>query len=127
MSASQTPTEGQVQRPVLFPVNRHKAYHAHVYFDEATVDFATQLCQQAGELFGLRVGRVHRRPIGPHTRWSCQITFGKKSFDAFIPWLDEQRGDLSVLVHALTGNDLADHTTYAYWLGDPVALDLSMF
>jgi len=29
-------------------------------------------------------------------------------------------------VHALTGDDLADHTTYAYWLGDAVELDLSM-
>jgi len=109
------------------PVNEHKAYHAHVYFDKSTVDFATELCHEAGDRFGLRVGRVHRQLVGPHTRWSCQITFGAKSFDAFIPWLDQQRNGLSVLVHALTGNDLADHTTYAYWLGDAVELDLSMF
>lgn len=109
------------------PVNHHKAYHAHVYFDQSSLEFATQLCHQAGEQFGLKVGRVHQRPIGPHTQWSCQIVFGEKSFDAFIPWLDQQRAELSVLVHALTGNDLADHTEYAYWLGDPVPLDLSMF
>ena len=109
------------------PVNQHKAYHAHVYFDQSSLEFATQLCHQAGEQFGLKVGRVHQRPIGPHTRWSCQIIFGAKSFDTFIPWLDQQRAELSVLVHALTGNDLADHTEYAYWLGDPVPLDLSMF
>lgn len=115
------------QHSIQRPVNQHKAYHAHVYFDQGTVDFATELCHEAGEKFGLKVGRVHRKAVGPHTEWSCQITFGSKSFDEFIPWLDQQRGDLSVLVHALTGNDLADHTTYAYWLGDAVALNLSMF
>jgi len=113
--------------PEQYPVNEHKAYHAHVYFDESTVDFAAELCHEAGDKFGLRVGRVHRQPVGPHTRWSCQITFGTKSFDELIPWLDQQRNGLSVLVHALTGDDLADHTSYAYWLGDAVELDLSMF
>lgn len=106
------------------PVNIHKGYHAHVYFDQETVDFASRLCSEAGEKFGLKVGRVHQKLVGPHTRWSCQITFSHKSFDAFIPWLDEHRGGLSVLVHALTGDDLEDHTKYAYWLGDRVELNL---
>ncbi len=34
------------------------------------------------------------------------------------------RGGLSVLVHALTGDDIADHTQYAYWLGDSVEINL---
>ncbi|MCO7225394.1 DOPA 4,5-dioxygenase family protein [Pleionea sp. CnH1-48] len=109
------------------PVNQHKAYHAHVYFDADTVAFASNLCKQAGEKFGLKVGRVHEKPIGPHTRWSCQITFGTKHFDDFIPWLDQHREGLSVLVHALSGDDLKDHTDYAYWLGDEAELDLSIF
>jgi DOPA 4,5-dioxygenase len=65
--------------------------------------------------------------IGPHPCWSCQITFGTKDFDRFIPWLEQQRHGLTVLVHALTGNDLRDHTEFAYWLGDPVELNLGMF
>lgn len=106
------------------PVNHYKGYHAHVYFDQDTLDFATELCARAGEQFGLKVGRVHQKLVGPHTRWSCQIIFGSQSFDEFIPWLDEQRMGLSVLVHALTGDDLADHTTHAYWLGDSVDINL---
>lgn len=109
------------------PVNSHKAYHAHVYFDAETLAFATALCQQAGKQFNLRVGRIHQRLVGPHKKWSCQITFGTRDFDTFIPWLDKNRDDLSVLIHALSGNDLEDHTIYAYWLGEPVDLDLSMF
>ncbi|WP_069384327.1 DOPA 4,5-dioxygenase family protein [Halomonas caseinilytica] len=106
------------------PVNIHKGYHAHVYFDEETVDVASRLCAEAGEKFGLKVGRVHQKLVGPHTKWSCQITFSYTSFDTFIPWLDEHRGRLSVLVHALTGDDHADHTTHAYWLEDSVEINL---
>ena len=36
------------------PVNIHKAYHAHIYFDNETVEFATRLCGQVGTLFGLK-------------------------------------------------------------------------
>ncbi len=106
------------------PINRHKGYHAHVYFDQDTVDFASELCRTAGDKFGLKVGRVHQKLVGPHTRWSCQIIFSHKSFEAFIPWLDDNRKGLSVLVHALTGDDIVDHTQYAYWLGDSVDINL---
>jgi len=109
------------------PVNSHKAYHAHIYFDESSKVMAKALCQEIGERFKLRVGRFHEQLVGPHPCWSCQITFGTRDFDLFIPWLDEQRENLSVLVHALTGNDYQDHTEFAYWLGEPVELDLSMF
>ncbi|MGF1683841.1 DOPA 4,5-dioxygenase family protein [Photobacterium minamisatsumaniensis] len=105
----------------------HDQYHAHVYFDKDSLVVATKLCNEAGEKFGLKVGRVHQKAVGPHTKWSCQILFGNESFDDLIPWLDTRRQNLSVLVHGVTGDDLADHTKYAYWLGDSVELDLSGF
>ena len=106
------------------PVNTFKAYHAHVYFDKETLEFASSFCQNAGELFGLRVGRVLQKPVGPHPRWSCQILFASRHFDELISWLDENRNGLTILVHPLTGDDLLDHTDYASWLGDSVELDL---
>jgi DOPA 4,5-dioxygenase len=108
-------------------INSHKTYHAHIYFNQDTLAFASTLCQEAGKRFGLKVGRVHQKTIGPHLEWSCQITFGRKHFKALIPWLEANRKGLSILVHALSGNDLEDHTTFAYWLGDRIDLDLSMF
>ena len=108
------------------PLNNHKAYHAHVYYEQETLEFASGLCKKAGDRFSLRVGRIHETLVGPHPKWSCQITFGSKDFDKLIPWLDQNREDLTVFIHALTGNDLEDHTTYAYWLGDSVELDISM-
>lgn len=109
------------------PVNSHKAYHAHVYYEQETLEFATKLCREAGDRFNLKVGRIHEVLVGPHPKWSCQITFGSKDFDKLVPWLDQNRKELTVLIHALSGNDLEDHTIYAYWLGDSVELDLSIF
>ena len=51
------------------PVNSYDRYHAHVYFDENSVERAAALCQEAGELFGVTVGRVHRKLVGPRPRW----------------------------------------------------------
>jgi DOPA 4,5-dioxygenase len=109
------------------PVNAHKAYHAHVYFDESTKAHAKMLCEQSGERFGLQVGRFHEKCVGPHPCWSCQIVFGTKDFDAYIEWLESNRDGLTIFVHALTGDDVKDHTDYAYWLGDEVALNLAFF
>jgi DOPA 4,5-dioxygenase len=109
------------------PQNVYPSYHAHVYFDEATLAAARELCTSAGEQFGVSVGRFHQKPVGPHPRWSCQLAFDAEQFDELIPWLDSNRNGLTILVHGRTGDDLADHTEHASWLGEPVELDLSIF
>ncbi len=110
-----------------YPVNHHKAYHAHIYFDEQNVARVTEIYDRISQRFGLKVGRIHQKLVGPHPRWSVQILFSHRDFDAFIPWLDAERGNLDVLVHGVTGDDYKDHTDHAYWLGQPVKLDLSQF
>ena len=114
-------------QPSHFPRNRHSHYHAHVYFDRGSLAQATKLCYEAGKTFGLTVGSLHQKPVGPHLKWSCQILFKSSDFDALMPWLDDRRAALSILIHADTGNDLKDHTDYAYWLGQPQPLNLAMF
>ena len=109
------------------PVNRHAAYHAHVYFDASTVAQARALCEEAGRLFKVAVGRVHEKNVGPHPRWSCQLAFAAAEFERVVPWLDAHRGGLDVFVHGLSGDDLKDHTDHAYWLGNAWPLDLSVF
>jgi DOPA 4,5-dioxygenase len=107
------------------PVNAHDAYHAHIYFGPDTVDQARALAQEAGMLFKVAVGRVHERNVGPHPAWSVQLAFSRNEFDRIVPWLDEHRGALDVFVHGVTGDDMTDHTEYAYWLGNEWPLDLS--
>jgi len=109
------------------PQNLFEKYHAHVYFDEGTVEQARQLCEQAAARFGVEMGRVHQKLVGPHPHWSCQLAFDNTQFDGLIPWLDAHRAGLDILVHGRTGNSLADHTTHASWLGEPVELNLAVF
>jgi len=109
------------------PENLYPQYHAHVYFNADTVAQARALVEEAGLHLLVVVGRVHERPVGPHPQWSCQIAFDAAEFDQVIGWLDTHRNGLDVLVHGLTGDDYADHTAHAMWLGKDHVLDLSMF
>ena len=119
--------EPAMTEAVKRPRNVHEHYHAHLYYDADTLDYAAELSRRAGERFGVEVGRVHRKCVGPHPRWSCQLAFDRADFEALIPWLDEERKGLSVFVHGSSGDDWVDHTDYAYWLGEPVPLNLSFF
>lgn len=109
------------------PRNVFPRYHAHVYFDEKSVEQARALCEAAAQHFGVAMGRVHRKPVGPHPRWSCQLAFDAAQFDSLIPWLDAHRDGLTVLVHGVTGDDRKDHTAHAAWLGNPAKLRLAVF
>ena len=63
------------------------------------------------------------RYIKNNTQWDAgEITTPLKNY--FDQLLDK---DLNILIHGLTGDDLADHTTHASWLGDCVELNLKMF
>lgn len=103
-----------------------QGYHAHVYFDAATVEQATALCEAAAARFPLVKGRVHQRPVGPHPDWSCQLAFDAEVFNELVPWLMLNRDGLVVLVHPLTGNALRDHRDYPMWMGRSRPLDLSV-
>lgn len=109
------------------PQNVHARYHAHVYFDATSTQQARELCQAAAARFGVTMGRVHEKLVGPHPHWSCQLSFDATQFDALIPWLDANRGGLNILVHGQTGNSIEDHTTHASWLGEPATLNLLHF
>lgn len=101
-----------------------KGFHAHVYFDNQTVQQARQLCEQARDVFPVRMGRVHERNVGPHPRWSCQLAFRPDEFGAVIPWLSLHRNGLTVFVHPETGDVIKDHTDHAIWMGEMLELDL---
>jgi aromatic ring-cleaving dioxygenase len=109
------------------PENVHERYHAHVYFDAGSVAQARALCERVAGECSVAMGRVHERLVGPHPRWSCQLAFDRGHFDAVIALLERERNGLTVFVHGLTGDDYADHTEHAMWLGDAAELDLRMF
>jgi len=102
-------------------------FHAHVYFEPSDRTRAVDLRREIDRRFGLPVGRVHDRPVGPHVRGMFQVLFDSARFGTFVPWLMQHRQGLSVLIHGESGDDYRDHTEHAFWLGEPLALDLSIF
>lgn len=103
-------------------------YHAHLYYaDPAGLAEARRVAAAAAERFELRVGRFHEKPVGPHPRWSCQLSFAAEHFGAIVPWLALNRGELDVFVHIGTDDDRFDHTQGVIWLGHSHPLDLSLF
>ncbi len=101
-------------------------YHAHIYYDEASRDFAADLRMRIGALFEVRLGRMHDVPVGPHPGAMYQIAFAPDQYAAFIPWLMLNRAGLTVFLHPETGDDLANHTDHAIWMGAMLELDTSV-
>ena len=102
-------------------------YHAHVYFDENSKDRAIAICETVRDKFGVEMGRVHERNVGPHPRWSCQLGFAPEAFAEVVPWLALNRDGLTIFLHPSTGDHLADHTKHALWMGEMLDLNLAIF
>jgi aromatic ring-cleaving dioxygenase len=103
-------------------------YHAHVYYDPAaTRERAERLRARVAEAFPqATLGRWHDDLVGPHTAAMFQIAFPREMLAAFLPWLMLNRDGLAILLHPETGDDLADHSEHAAWLGAMLPLRLEV-
>lgn len=104
-----------------------KHYHAHVYYDADTKKAAARLRRRINARFDTVLGSWHDEPVGPHPIGMYQVAFETGLFAELIPWMALNREDLSILVHPDTGDDLADHSDHAMWLGDSIKLRLERF
>jgi aromatic ring-cleaving dioxygenase len=109
--------------------NAIRDYHAHVYYDPAASrDRAERLrARVAAEFPDATLGRWHDKLVGPHPQSMYQIAFPRTLLAAFLPWLMLNRDDLTVLLHPETGDDYADHSSHAAWLGGMLPLRLEVF
>ena len=107
------------------------SFHAHIYYSAAQRPAAEAL----RELFQTRlnadadrrilfVGHMTDSGVGPHPIPQYEIHFLETSLAGVVEAI-EQTG-LRALVHPLTDDDLADHTTLAQWIGEPLELDVSV-
>jgi len=106
-------------------------YHAHIYYEAADRAVAERLhgelsrAQGQGELVRvLFVGEMRDRSVGPHPKPQFEVHFREDALPALLPLLEAS--GLTALVHPLTDDDLADHTSLALWIGKPLALDHSV-
>ena len=99
-------------------------FHAHVYFDEgeraAAEALRTALSRRGEVIF---TGRMCDRPVAPHPTSQFEVHFDESALEALTPLFE--RSGLRVLVHPLTDDDVADHTTLGRWIGEPLDLDLT--
>ncbi|MBD2200256.1 MULTISPECIES: DOPA 4,5-dioxygenase family protein [Calothrix] len=101
-------------------------FHAHVYFDVTNREVAARVREGLGTNFDVQLGRWHEKPIGPHPKSMYQVLFSPEQFGKVVPWLMLHREDLDILVHPTTGNDVADHTSHALWLGNKLELNIKI-
>ena len=100
-------------------------YHAHIYYDVTkTRPVAEQLCAELGEKFPVEIDGFRDTPVGPHPISNVLVVFRPEGFEQIVPYLMLNRAGLDILVHPLTTDAVADHSDYAIWLGNPLALKL---
>jgi aromatic ring-cleaving dioxygenase len=103
-------------------------YHAHVYYDPAaTRDRAERLRVRVAAAFPqATLGRWHDELVGPHPQPMFQIAFPRDMLAQLLPWLMLNRDGLTILLHPETGDDVADHSDHAAWLGAVLPLRLEV-
>jgi DOPA 4,5-dioxygenase len=100
-------------------------YHAHIYYDAAERSVAAALREDFGrDPAILFVGSMTEGGVGPHPIAQYEVHFLGSAVPAVVAAIEATA--LRALVHPLTDDDLADHTTLAYWIGEPVELDVTV-
>jgi aromatic ring-cleaving dioxygenase len=100
-------------------------FHAHIYYSDGERAAAEALREEfaAGRANVLFVGRMTDCGVGPHPIPQYEVHFTERSLPAVVAAIEAS--GLRALVHPLTDDDLADHSTLAHWIGEPLELDVS--
>ena len=112
----------------LLPPNFNREFDAHIYFKNDNFKNAQELREKLLQTFinpKIFVGPMISVPIGPHPQPMFEVNFSAVDFSEVVLWLMKEHGEISILIHRLTGNDYIDHTREALWLGTAVPLDFS--
>jgi aromatic ring-cleaving dioxygenase len=100
-------------------------FHAHIYYSAEQRSAAEALrnafIDQAEILF---VGRMMDGAVGPHPAAQFEVHFCERTLPDVVARIEAS--GLRALVHPLTDDDLADHTSLARWIGGPLDLDVTV-
>lgn len=100
-------------------------FHAHIYFTPKERDAAEVLRTRfQAEPQVLFVGRMTEGKAGPHPIPQYEVHFLRGLLEPVQAMI--RSSGLRALVHPLTDDDLADHTSLGEWIGgEPLDLDLT--
>jgi DOPA 4,5-dioxygenase len=117
--------------PHLLDANPLAPYHAHVYFTEGTKPVARELQRRLRALLTadreaglLVVEDLDETAVGPHSLPQFEIHCYAAYLSKLLPMLEAS--PLISVVHPVTDDDLADHTSLAQWIHGTVELDLEV-
>lgn len=98
--------------------NSGAPYHAHIYYLPEERGVAAELRETFdGDPDILFAGRLADRPIGPHPIPQFEVHFLEQAVEHVVSRIEAS--GLRALVHPLSDDDLADHTSHGRWLGGP--------
>lgn len=101
-------------------------YHAHIYYSDGERPAAEALRSDfaTGRPPALFVGRMTDGGVGPHPIPQFEVHFREPALAGVVAAIEAS--GLRALVHPLTDDDLADHTSLGRWIGEPVDLDVTV-
>ncbi|KAF8894833.1 DOPA-like domain-containing protein [Infundibulicybe gibba] len=112
-----------------------KEWHFHIYFHQRNADEhhaamelrdAVLRLRRDGAFVAVPLFRVNMDPVGPHPVGSYEIWVPSETFSSVFSFLCMNRGNLSILVHPLTREEVRlDHEVRNAWIGPSFPLDLS--
>ena len=110
---------------------RSAPFHAHIYFEPGNRATAERLHRELSNAKGVGdratvvfVGEMRDENVGPHPKPQFEVHFLEDGLPTILPLI--RASGLTALVHPLTDDDLADHTSLARWIGEPLPLDHSV-
>jgi len=112
-------------------IARPAPYHAHIYYEPDNRGAAERLHRELSNTRGVSdfadvvfVGEMRDKNVGPHPKPQFEVHFLEGALPNILPLIEVS--GLTALVHPLTDDDLADHTSLALWIGNPLPLDCSV-
>ena len=111
-----------------------REFHFHVYFFQSNAEHRARAMalrerilqlNTSGYFTAVPLARINDEPRGPHPTGSYEVWVPCESFWRVYQFFLKERNGLSVLVHPLTRQEIADHTERAVWMGAPLPLDMA--
>jgi len=101
-------------------------FHAHIYYSDDDRPAAEALRDRFLDTPSqvLFVGRMMDSGVGPHPIAQYEVHFLEDARPDVVAAIENS--GLRALVHPLTDDDLADHTSLGHWIGEPLDLDLTV-
>lgn len=117
------------RHPDSYTLKDRNPFDVHVYYNtsEERLEAIILRDEMQQNFPWMRFYNLKERPIGPHPLPMWEADFGgyqnRHRWDEVRKFIERQHGNLSILIHPhSTDGDYADHTKYAFWVGEVLKL-----